>query len=250
MYGNNFPRADLVDFTAPSQFPLSQPLPTPLLVPEYSEFDPLSESVALKAFNSEIAGNTSGSSSSTPGSSASCYNSPSSLANYGTQSPGYMQRSISSHSLQKNGFRCHFEFLETEAGPVRRVFSTGDLEHGRRSESPLTSESNAIIESMSKAYPYSPEEKKERIERYRTKRTQRNFNKKIKYECRKTLADSRPRIRGRFARNEEIEKNPQLLQWSHNSVSTGEEEEDEDYDNWVNFIDAFSANSIPSDDLM
>ncbi|KAF5751508.1 hypothetical protein HS088_TW02G00522 [Tripterygium wilfordii] len=223
MYGNNFPRADLVDLTAPSQYPLSQPLPTPLLVPDYSEFDPLSE----------------------PGSGASCYNSPSSLASFGTQSPSYMQRSISSHSLQKNGFRCHLEYLETETGPVRRVFSAGDLEHGRRSESPLSSESYEIIESMSKACPYSPEEKKERIERYKTKRTQRNFNKKIKYECRKTLADSRPRIRGRFARNEEIEKNPQLLQWSHNNSTSTGEEEDEDYDNWVNFLDSNSTN--PSD---
>lgn len=42
------------------------------------------------------------------------------------------------------------------------------------------SESNMIIEGMSRACRYSPEEKKERIERYRSKRNQRNFNKKIK----------------------------------------------------------------------
>lgn len=49
-----------------------------------------------------------------------------------------------------------------------------------RSESPLSNESNAIIEGMTKACRYSPEERKERIERYRSKRNQRNFNKKIK----------------------------------------------------------------------
>lgn len=49
-----------------------------------------------------------------------------------------------------------------------------------RSESPLSSESNSIIESMNKACRYSPDEKKERIERYRSKKTQRNFTKKIK----------------------------------------------------------------------
>ncbi|EEF29567.1 conserved hypothetical protein [Ricinus communis] len=113
--------------------------------------------------------------------------------------------------------------------------------HGHKADSPLSSESSVIIESMSKACKYSPEEKKERIERYRSKRTQRNFNKKIKYACRKTLADSRPRIRGRFARNDEIEKIPQS-QWCNNI--SGEEDEDYD-DNWIDFLDAFSANSIP-----
>eukprot|EP00257_Ricinus_communis_P023192 XP_015583110.1 zinc finger protein CO3 [Ricinus communis] len=171
------------------------------------------------------------------------------LASCGTtsyqQTSSLIQRSISSHSLQKNGYypHCHFacDFLDLDSSPVRRVFSTGDLQHGHKADSPLSSESSVIIESMSKACKYSPEEKKERIERYRSKRTQRNFNKKIKYACRKTLADSRPRIRGRFARNDEIEKIPQS-QWCNNI--SGEEDEDYD-DNWIDFLDAFSANSIP-----
>ena len=45
------------------------------------------------------------------------------------------------------------------------------------------------------------EERRQKILRYRQKRHERNFKKKIKYVCRKTLADSRPRVRGRFARN-------------------------------------------------
>lgn len=85
---------------------------------------------------------------------------------------------------------------------------------------------------------YSAEERKERVERYRVKRHQRNFTKKItvryppsiiptlqmhslhdrfeltlghpwrwfrQYACRKSLADSRPRVKGRFARNGETE---------------------------------------------
>ncbi|XP_028768720.1 zinc finger protein HD1-like [Neltuma alba] len=51
---------------------------------------------------------------------------------------------------------------------------------------------------------YSEEERKERILRYLRKRNQRNFNKTIKYACRKTLADRRVRVRGRFARNNEL----------------------------------------------
>ncbi|CAL9108900.1 unnamed protein product [Musa textilis] len=50
----------------------------------------------------------------------------------------------------------------------------------------------------------SVEERKEKIHRYMKKRNERNFSKKIKYACRKTLADSRPRVRGRFARNDDF----------------------------------------------
>lgn len=49
----------------------------------------------------------------------------------------------------------------------------------------------------------TPSYRKQSIMRYKQKRDQRNFEKRIKYNCRKTLADSRPRVRGRFARKEE-----------------------------------------------
>ncbi|KAJ8477217.1 hypothetical protein OPV22_020944 [Ensete ventricosum] len=83
--------------------------------------------------------------------------------------------------------------LNFNVSPVRRVVSTGDLQgmHGVH-ESPRVGR-------------YSAEERKERIERYRSKRHQRNFHKKITYACRKTLADGRPRVRGRFVRNGETE---------------------------------------------
>lgn len=49
----------------------------------------------------------------------------------------------------------------------------------------------------------TPEERLQRVLRYRNKRNMRNFNREIKYLCRKTLADSRPRVGGRFARNDD-----------------------------------------------
>ncbi|KAL6314873.1 hypothetical protein AAG906_029089 [Vitis piasezkii] len=61
-----------------------------------------------------------------------------------------------------------------------------------------------IEESNTKVGRYSVEERKDRILRYLKKRNQRNFNKTIKYACRKTLADRRVRVRGRFARNSEL----------------------------------------------
>ncbi|KAL8525566.1 hypothetical protein ACS0TY_014978 [Phlomoides rotata] len=104
---------------------------------------------------------------------------------------------------------------------------------------------NSIIESMNRATPYSPDEKKERIERYRSKRNLRNFTKKIKYECRKTLADSRPRVRGRFARNEEIDKAaaPQTESWDHHYI-TEDDDINDDY-NWIGILDAMSNNFMP-----
>ncbi|KAK4792231.1 hypothetical protein SAY86_022666 [Trapa natans] len=48
------------------------------------------------------------------------------------------------------------------------------------------------------------EGRKEKLSRYRDKRTRRNFSRNIKYACRKALADSQPRIRGRFAKCKEL----------------------------------------------
>ncbi|KVI10247.1 uncharacterized protein LOC112508185 [Cynara cardunculus var. scolymus] len=61
--------------------------------------------------------------------------------------------------------------------------------------------SKEIEEPTLKVGRYSMEERKDKIMRYLKKRNQRNFNKTIKYECRKTLADKRIRVRGRFAKN-------------------------------------------------
>ncbi|KAG7019213.1 Zinc finger protein CONSTANS-LIKE 5, partial [Cucurbita argyrosperma subsp. argyrosperma] len=130
---------------------------------------------------------------------------------------------------------------------VRRAYSFNDLQG--RTEMASSSESSLIIEGMStKACRYSPEEKRQRIEKYKTKRNQRNFNKKIKYECRKTLADSRRRIRGRFARNEEVENSNSTSSptetWSCYDNATAEEVGQDD-GSWITFLDSYSVNFIP-----
>ncbi|XP_010465069.1 PREDICTED: zinc finger protein CONSTANS-LIKE 10-like isoform X2 [Camelina sativa] len=71
---------------------------------------------------------------------------------------------------------------------------------------------------------YSVEERKDRIMRYLKKKNQRNFNKTIKYVCRKTLADRRVRVRGRFARNNETCEEQSHMSKNHNNHS----EKDED----------------------
>uniref|UniRef100_A0AAV1T811 CCT domain-containing protein n=1 Tax=Peronospora matthiolae TaxID=2874970 RepID=A0AAV1T811_9STRA len=47
---------------------------------------------------------------------------------------------------------------------------------------------------------YSPAARKLRLQRFHEKRKNRTWKKSIKYDCRKKLADDRPRIKGRFVR--------------------------------------------------
>ncbi|XP_010545551.1 PREDICTED: uncharacterized protein LOC104817876 isoform X2 [Tarenaya hassleriana] len=114
----------------------------------------------------------------------------------------YMQRSFSSNSVEaKPGFQFNYPLVEPSnlhnqtlsspengflSGHMRRVCSTGDLQSTIRnlasqrsyssenSSSPFTEEPNFRIGR------YSVEERKERISKYRAKRTQRNFTKTIK----------------------------------------------------------------------
>ncbi|KAA8527806.1 hypothetical protein F0562_035325 [Nyssa sinensis] len=85
--------------------------------------------------------------------------------------------------------------------PLPRIFNSNELQA-------LSNESQHL--------------RKEKIHRYMKKRNERNFSKKIKYACRKTLADSRPRVRGRFAKNDEFGET------TRTTCSNHEEDTDED----------------------
>lgn len=50
---------------------------------------------------------------------------------------------------------------------------------------------------------YTKEERKAIIERFRAKKRRRVWRKQIKYDCRKRLADTRPRVKGRFVSRKE-----------------------------------------------
>lgn len=52
---------------------------------------------------------------------------------------------------------------------------------------------------------YLPEERKARIARFHSKRKIRIWRKRIKYDCRKKLADSRPRVKGRFVKRSDVD---------------------------------------------
>lgn len=85
---------------------------------------------------------------------------------------------------------------------MRRSFSEGDIK--------TTGNDAATVIKLPLAQPQFvlnsiTEARKEMLSRYRAKRTKRNFGRKIKYACRKALADNQPRLRGRFAKTEEID---------------------------------------------
>ena len=92
--------------------------------------------------------------------------------------------------------------------PLRLVQSTGDIvNNSLRARLPAFAITEGRTElsqedGLFRIGKYTLDERRLRILRYRQKRHERNFDRKIKYACRKTLADSRPRVRGRFAKNE------------------------------------------------
>ncbi|KAK7320847.1 hypothetical protein VNO77_30698 [Canavalia gladiata] len=123
-----------------------------------------------------------------------------------------LPKSVSSGSLSSmdwmNGTAMKPAFLDfpgidfNEVYGMRRAFSEGDiktLSNGNMNvgQSPL--ERTFLLSNC------TSEERREKLSRYRNKKTKRNFGRKIKYACRKALADSQPRIRGRFAKTEELD---------------------------------------------
>ncbi|CAN1279108.1 Zinc finger protein CONSTANS-LIKE 3 [Linum perenne] len=127
---------------------------------------------------------------------------------------------------------------------LQRSFNPSDLEvETRRQLSHLllyqTTELTNLEESSFKVGKLSVEQRKEKINRYMKKRNERNFSKKIKYACRKTLADSRPRVRGRFAKNDDFGESNRAASGIHEDDDDGEvavKEEEE----MVNSADIFA----------
>ncbi|KAK9145473.1 hypothetical protein Sjap_005376 [Stephania japonica] len=84
---------------------------------------------------------------------------------------------------------------------MRRAYSEGDMQNlGNGNTSIVCAPSERPVVTIGNC---TIEERREKLSRYWKKKSKRNFSRKIKYACRKALADSQPRIRGRFAKTEE-----------------------------------------------
>ncbi|XP_047094506.1 uncharacterized protein LOC124706883 [Lolium rigidum] len=92
-----------------------------------------------------------------------------------------------------------FQGLDFEAAfGLRRAYSEGDIQNlGANTPRPGNS---GNVERLVTISDLKTEERKQKLSRYRKKKIKRNFGRKIKYACRKALADSQPRVRGRFAK--------------------------------------------------
>ncbi|KAL0372043.1 UNVERIFIED_CONTAM: Zinc finger protein CONSTANS-LIKE 5 [Sesamum calycinum] len=65
--------------------------------------------------------------------------------------------------------------------------------------------SNTFAKTEAIPTPVSGVDREARVLRYREKRKNRKFEKTIRYASRKAYAETRPRIKGRFAKRSELE---------------------------------------------
>ncbi|XP_052174670.1 uncharacterized protein LOC127789744 isoform X2 [Diospyros lotus] len=145
---------------------------------------------------------------------------------------GSFQKSVSSGCLTSmewiNGAPMRPNFLDfpgmdlNAVYGIRRAFSEGDIKTLGNHNVNLIQSSVGLPQFVSNC---NAEDRRQKLSRYRNKKTKRNFGRKIKgrlpvhlyfimtasfwdfassikYACRKALADSQPRIRGRFAKTE------------------------------------------------
>ncbi|XP_020584948.1 zinc finger protein CONSTANS-LIKE 6-like [Phalaenopsis equestris] len=141
-------------------------------------------------------------------------------------SGGQLQKSVSSGCLKLTEWTqdspvklkldgLHEVNLEDAYG-IRRTYSEGDIHTLRNCRSSLGDKAtvHSSFEQLElrdlKIEEKLIENRKEKIDRYMRKKTRRNFGRKIKYACRKALADSQPRVRGRFAKSEVCEASAKL----------------------------------------
>jgi len=78
---------------------------------------------------------------------------------------------------------------------------------------------------------YTPAERAVIIAKFNRKRERRVWNKKIRYGCRKNLADRRLRIKGRFVKRSEQEQLAKELEKKKKREGGDDEEDDTDNEN-------------------
>lgn len=92
---------------------------------------------------------------------------------------------------------------------------------------------------------YTPQERAAIIARFNEKRSHRNWNKKIRYNCRKSLADRRLRVKGRFVKRSEQE---QLRKDLEASGCEGEDDEPVPVDQDMPDVNDPEAGFAPTED--
>ena len=87
------------------------------------------------------------------------------------------------------------------------ISSNGGIDRSSSSSSQSTTTCPMeLINKGGRVGIYLPDERRARIAKFHTKRKVGIWRKRIKYECRKKFADSRPRIKGRFVKRPNVEE--------------------------------------------
>ena len=76
---------------------------------------------------------------------------------------------------------------------------------------PLTTCPMELLNKGGRIGIYLPAARKARIAKFHSKRKMRIWRKRIKYDCRKKLADSRPRIKGRFVKRSNMDDDDEII---------------------------------------
>jgi len=140
-------------------------------------------------------------------------------SNHGHGGKNFVQRSPALSTSEKNvevdiWRRTNFELddhVDTMDGSVASSSTTSNrriawLDWSHHFYSPSVSSSGTASSHRKKinlGERCSAEERKMKLERYRRKREERIFRKQVRYDVRKRLAESRPRVRGRFCKPSE-----------------------------------------------
>ncbi|KAJ0243592.1 CCT domain-containing protein [Hirschfeldia incana] len=103
---------------------------------------------------------------------------------------------------EQHNFQFGFTNVSSEASPIHMVSLVPESTTSEATVSPKAA-TEEIIEAP--VQMLSPMERKARVLRYREKKKTRKFEKRIRYASRKEYAEKRPRIKGRFAKRNEVD---------------------------------------------
>lgn len=114
--------------------------------------------------------------------------------------PGHAKSASRPAALAPLGGSLHGHATRRAAAPPARPA----LEHSLAHTASVASDYSASAAASFDLPPADLLTRAERVARYRAKRARRNFAKTIRYASRKKYAEIRPRIKGRFAKPEEL----------------------------------------------
>ncbi|OQR86259.1 hypothetical protein ACHHYP_10764 [Achlya hypogyna] len=125
------------------------------------------------------------------------------------EQPGYSSSFESSEGSDHEGGQALLSFTKTSTAPPTDDPSPTNMPRVHHfpphhpSPLPALSLNNLLPVPSKKIGVYTPRSRRVLIEKYMEKRTKRLSRKKVRYRVRKTLANARPRVKGRFVKTEQ-----------------------------------------------